>query len=158
MNVAGLSLALPRANQIRIKPSPPLIAAAIAFLILFWSPIVTLGRDWWSDPDAGHGLDGIIRGRKQLFTGILNGIDTHEWDPATDVYLPAAYSADDLTGKADVKREGEDVSIITQCAAKLAVQEEPSEVWPLEAGTLSKNSHVVTGVELMRLGYGESAD
>lgn len=56
MNVAGLSLALPRANEIRIKPSPPLIAAAIAFLILFWSPIVTLGRDWWSDPDAGHGL------------------------------------------------------------------------------------------------------
>lgn len=56
MNVAGLSLALPRANEVRIKPSPPLIAAAIAFLILFWSPIVTLGRDWWSDPDAGHGL------------------------------------------------------------------------------------------------------
>ncbi len=56
MNVAGLSLALPRVNTIRIRPSPPLIAAAIAFLILFWSPLTTLFRDWWSDPDAGHGL------------------------------------------------------------------------------------------------------
>lgn len=34
---------------------PPLAAAA-AFAILFWSPMLTLGRDWWSDPDAGHGL------------------------------------------------------------------------------------------------------
>ena len=24
--------------------------------MLFWSPLVTLGRDWWSDPEAGHGL------------------------------------------------------------------------------------------------------
>lgn len=56
MNVAGLSLALPRATDFRVKPSPPLIAAAIAFLILFWSPLTTLLRDWWSDPEAGHGL------------------------------------------------------------------------------------------------------
>jgi len=24
--------------------------------VCFWRPIVTLGRDWWTDPDAGHGL------------------------------------------------------------------------------------------------------
>jgi exosortase len=34
----------------------PLIAAGPAFLVLFWEPIVTLGRDWWSDPDSSHGL------------------------------------------------------------------------------------------------------
>jgi exosortase len=72
VNVAGLSLALPRANEIRIKPSPPLIAAAIAFLILFWSPIVTLGRDWWSDPDAGHGL---LLGPVALYLAWKSGID-----------------------------------------------------------------------------------
>ena len=71
MNVAGLSLALPRANEIRIKPSPPLIAAAIAFLLLFWSPIVTLGRDWWSDPDAGHGL---LLGPVALYLAWKSGI------------------------------------------------------------------------------------
>ena len=29
---------------------------ALLFIVLFWQPLVTLGRDWWSDPDAGHGL------------------------------------------------------------------------------------------------------
>lgn len=33
-----------------------LLAAAIAFGILYWSPITTLGRDWWNDADASHGL------------------------------------------------------------------------------------------------------
>jgi exosortase len=33
-----------------------MLVAGLAFLVCFWQPIVTLGRDWWSDPDAGHGL------------------------------------------------------------------------------------------------------
>ncbi|HEX6750661.1 MAG TPA: exosortase/archaeosortase family protein [Longimicrobium sp.] len=33
----------------------PVIAAA-AFAVLFWRPAATLARDWWSDPNAGHGL------------------------------------------------------------------------------------------------------
>jgi exosortase len=31
-------------------------AAGLAFLLLFWQPIVTLGGNWWADPDSGHGL------------------------------------------------------------------------------------------------------
>ncbi|HEV2146126.1 MAG TPA: exosortase/archaeosortase family protein [Longimicrobiaceae bacterium] len=34
----------------------PMAATGAAFALLFWSPMMTLGRDWWSDPDAGHGL------------------------------------------------------------------------------------------------------
>ncbi len=34
----------------------PLLATTAAFLVLFWNPMLTLGRDWWSNPDAGHGL------------------------------------------------------------------------------------------------------
>ncbi len=34
----------------------PALAAGLAFFILFWDPMRTLGRDWWNDPDAGHGL------------------------------------------------------------------------------------------------------
>ena len=34
----------------------PVAATAIAFAVLFWAPFTTLLRDWWSDPEAGHGL------------------------------------------------------------------------------------------------------
>jgi len=34
----------------------PLLLAAGAFVILFSRPAMLLARDWWSDPDAGHGL------------------------------------------------------------------------------------------------------
>jgi len=34
----------------------PHLLGGAAFLWLFWEPMVTLGRDWWSDPEAGHGL------------------------------------------------------------------------------------------------------
>jgi exosortase len=34
----------------------PLVVAGLAFLALYWQPIVTLGSDWLHDPEAGHGL------------------------------------------------------------------------------------------------------
>jgi starch synthase len=54
--------------------------------------------------EYGHGFDGIIRARRHLLTGILNGIDTDAWNPATDTYLPAPFTHDDLHGKALAKR------------------------------------------------------
>lgn len=34
----------------------PRICAGAAFLVLFWVPMEMLARDWWNNPDAGHGL------------------------------------------------------------------------------------------------------
>jgi exosortase len=34
----------------------PYILTAVAFLLLFARPLTLLARDWWSDPEAGHGL------------------------------------------------------------------------------------------------------
>jgi len=34
----------------------PVVVAGLAFLILFLTPIRTLLRDWWNDPEAAHGL------------------------------------------------------------------------------------------------------
>jgi starch synthase len=56
-------------------------------------------------PEHGAGLDGVIASRRADLHGILNGIDTEEWDPAKDRHLPARYSAEDLAGKAVCKRE-----------------------------------------------------
>ena len=51
-------------------------------------------------PEFGMGLDGLLRSRRDRFIGILNGLDTRVWDPAGDEVLAAAYSRDDLRGKA----------------------------------------------------------
>lgn len=56
------------------------------------------------DPWFSHGLDSILRLRQWKLSGILNGIDTNRYDPATDPDLYAPYSADDLAGKAENKR------------------------------------------------------
>ena len=51
-------------------------------------------------PEGGMGLDGLLRGRAAALCGILNGLDTTIWDPATDPLLPARFSAADLSGRA----------------------------------------------------------
>ena len=55
-------------------------------------------------PEFGFGLDGVIRGRGNDVSGILNGVDGSVWDPQRDTALAAPYSAHDLTGKARCKR------------------------------------------------------
>ena len=40
----------------QILDQAPLLVGGLIFLWLFWEPFVTLLRDWWSDPEAGHGL------------------------------------------------------------------------------------------------------
>ena len=51
-------------------------------------------------PAFGMGLDSLLRSRGDRFIGILNGLDTTVWDPATDADLAAPYSRADRTGKA----------------------------------------------------------
>ena len=56
-------------------------------------------------PEFGWGLDGALRARSPVLHGILNGVDYAEWNPETDPYIPARYSADDLSGKSVCKLE-----------------------------------------------------
>ena len=44
-------------------------------------------------PEFGMGLDGLLRQRAGVLTGILNGIDTNEWDPARDPHLASPFDA-----------------------------------------------------------------
>lgn len=57
-------------------------------------------------PEYGCGLDGLMRhlNAEGRLTGILNGLDPQTFDPASDPKLPAHYSADERSGKAECKR------------------------------------------------------
>lgn len=56
-------------------------------------------------PEGGFGLDGVLRERRYALSGILNGVDPKSWNPSTDPYIAAHYSASDTQGKASCKAE-----------------------------------------------------
>ena len=56
-------------------------------------------------PAGGMGLDGLLRARRAVLSGIVNGIDTEIWNPATDENLVATYDAATLPARAANKRE-----------------------------------------------------
>ncbi len=53
--------------------------------------------------DGGMGLGGLLRSRNNKLSGILNGIDTDVWNPATDTAITAPYDRGKLGGKAKSK-------------------------------------------------------
>ncbi|MCC6201422.1 MAG: glycogen synthase GlgA [Gammaproteobacteria bacterium] len=55
-------------------------------------------------PEFGHGLDGLLRARSQVLSGILNGIDYRQWNPAADRLIAPPYDADRLDTKAEHRR------------------------------------------------------
>jgi 1,4-alpha-glucan branching enzyme len=57
------------------------------------------------DPSIAAGLGEVLRARGGDFVGILNGIDTEVWNPASDAFLPAPYDVDDLSGKRQAKEK-----------------------------------------------------
>lgn len=106
----------------------------------------------------GERLDGLLRARRNSLSGVLNGIDMQEYDPAADPLIPAHYSAQDLSGR-------------TQCKAalqqSLGLTVDPSMPIIGMVGRLSSQKgldlvdHVIgqimeENVQLVVLGMGES--
>lgn len=55
-------------------------------------------------PEYGCGLESFFSHRKEHIAGIINGIDTSIWDPASDPSIPAPFSKDTLENKEKNKR------------------------------------------------------
>lgn len=65
---------------------------------------VSQGYAWEiTTSEGGWGLHEVLQSRQDKLNGIVNGIDMTEWDPAHDPDTEAAYSIDDLSGKAKCK-------------------------------------------------------
>ncbi len=56
-------------------------------------------------PEFGMGLEGLLRARSSVLSGLLNGIDMEVWDPAGDTALPRAYDARSLKRRAENRAE-----------------------------------------------------
>jgi starch synthase len=55
--------------------------------------------------EYGFGLEGVLRNRAASVSGIVNGVDYDEWNPQTDKFIAARYSAQDLSGKERCKKD-----------------------------------------------------
>ena len=67
--------------------------------------------------ELGFGLGGLLRHRAPRLSGILNGLDTGQWNPATDAHLAQRYDSATLEAKAANKSA-------LQRRLKLAVDDE----------------------------------
>lgn len=54
--------------------------------------------------EGGMGLDGLLRSRGNAVSGILNGIDTGVWNPATDAAIAAPFDVTKMAGRAANKK------------------------------------------------------
>ena len=50
--------------------------------------------------ENGMGLDGLLRHRSDVLSGILNGIDDTTWNPSTDILIPSRFSRNRLSRRA----------------------------------------------------------
>ncbi|MEO8350715.1 MAG: glycogen synthase GlgA [Chthoniobacteraceae bacterium] len=70
--------------------------------ILFSDAITTVSDHYAQEiltPEGGAGLHAVMRENAHKLTGILNGADYSEWNPATDSLLPKKYKPAHLAGK-----------------------------------------------------------
>lgn len=53
--------------------------------------------------EQGCGLEDLLSARKDVLYGVINGIDTEEWNPAGDGFFSEHFCAEDLCGKKKLK-------------------------------------------------------
>ncbi len=86
--------------------------------ILFADRVTTVSPRYAMEiqtPEFGCGLEGVIQTRVDDLSGLINGVDTEVWNPASDKLIPARYSAADLTGKRGCRND-----LLKQCGLDAA--------------------------------------
>lgn len=135
MEELGLPWELFNLDQLEFYDRMSTLKAGVAFADAVTTVSPTYAREI-TTPAHGCGLDGFLRHRARRLLGIVNGIDTHAWNPATDPVLPAHYDAEDLSGKAACR---------AALARELGIDVAPDE---LLVGLVSRLTHQ-KGVDLL---------
>jgi len=85
--------------------------------LLFADKITTVSPTYAKEiqtPEFGCGLEGVLQKRRHDTSGILNGIDYQEWDPAKNESLVKNYSIDDPGSKYANKLDLQKISGLKQ--------------------------------------------
>jgi starch synthase len=96
MNAFGLPPAAGSALPLWAQNMPMPLALLTADQIVAASP--NYAREILT-PEFGSGLQDFLQTRQETISGILNGINTIRWDPATDTALKASYALDRLADR-----------------------------------------------------------
>jgi starch synthase len=75
------------------------LKAGLRFADMITTVSPTYALEIQSD-EGGMGLGGLLRSRSSDLRGILNGVDTTVWDPATDAHIQCRYDASTLERRA----------------------------------------------------------
>ena len=93
-----------------LYPEVPELANVVDLMgrgILFADAVSTVSPRYAREilmPEFGERLDPLLRERKDRLYGILNGVDTEEFDPATDPHITSQYDAFSLEKRPENKR------------------------------------------------------
>lgn len=108
-------------------------------------------------PERAFGLSDILNRNRSKLVGILNGVNTEEYDPKTSPFIAKNYDAKDPSGKLECKRalkkelglDGDRplIAVISRLAGHKGLD--------LVKGALSKNSCAFDNADLVVLGTGE---
>ena len=128
--------------------------------IVFANRVTTVSKRYAEEiqtPEFAFGLDAVIRGNNFKLCGITNGIDDDEWNPAADKHLAAAYSIQDLAGKAACKAAlRRDAGLVESGAAVLAVVSRLVEQKGIDLIIDSVEPYILSGrMQLVVLGSGD---
>ncbi|MGP1458436.1 MAG: glycogen synthase GlgA [Treponema sp.] len=135
-------------------------AVSSADIITTVSP--TYAREIQTQAD-GFGLDGLMRERAASLAGIVNGADTHDWNPRSDKHLPASYDESDMSGKKICRRAlqkhfglpEDDARAIIAMVTRLVQQKGIAEVFAPTYGCLYRICTELP-VQFVVLGSGEA--
>ncbi|GAB2276228.1 hypothetical protein Dimus_010962 [Dionaea muscipula] len=67
--------------------------------IVYSNAVVTVSPTYMKETLCSGWLATTLITHREKYTGILNGIDAAIWNPATDVFLPSQFDAEEIEGK-----------------------------------------------------------
>ena len=108
-------------------------------------------------PELGHGMEGVLRARRDRLSAVVNGIDYQLWDPAGDSRLEANYSRGDMAPKARCRQALMELYGLNDDGGRplAAVVGRLEDRKGLDLITAAMERFFEMGLNLVVMGYGE---